>query len=154
VIVDSVTSFNVPPLVFLWVVVGIAVSAMVVRLIQPVSLYEAARTIDIGASLKDRVISCLEQIQQKTDESLTSLQLQDTSNKIQAVSMNKIAGYAMPRETKFIALVATFLIAFSFVEFFAPPATSTEIDFSPQIAAEADVLLKQIEAAKKGCGTE
>ncbi len=149
VIVDSVTAFNVPPLVFLWVVLGIAVSAMVVRLIRPVSLYEAARTIDIGASLKDRVISCLEQIQQKTDESLTSLQLQDTSNKIQAVSMNQIVRYAIPRETKFIALVAIFLIAFSFVEFFAPSATSTEIDFSPQIAAEADVLLKQIEEAKK-----
>ena len=149
VIVDSLTSFNVPLLAFLWGVIGIAIIAMVVRLIRPVSLYEAARTIDRGASLKDRVISCLEQIQQKTDEPLTPLQLQDTTNKIQAVSMNQIASYAVPPETKFIALVATFLIAFSFVEFFAPPATSTEIDFSPQIAAEADILLKQIETAKK-----
>ena len=63
--------------------------------------------------------------------------------------MNQIARYAIPRETKFIALVAIFLIAFSSFEFFAPPATSTEIDFSPQIAAEADILLKQIETAKK-----
>ena len=50
---------------------------------------------------------------------------------------------------KFIALVAIFLVGFSFVEFFAPTATSTEIDFSPQIAAEADTLLKEIEKAKK-----
>ena len=149
VIADSVTSFNVPPLVFLWVALGVAGGALVVRLIRPVSLDEAARTIDTDASLKDRVISGLEQIQQKTDEPLTALQLQDTSNRLRAVPVNQVARYAVPRETKFIALVAAFLIAFSFVEFFAPSATSTEIDFSPQIAAEADTLLKQIEEAKK-----
>ena len=148
VIADSVTSFNVPPLVFLWVAIGAAVSAMGVCLVRPVSLYEAARAIDTGASLNDRVISGLEQIQQKTHEPLTSLQLQDTSHKLQAVSTNRIVRYGVPRETKFVVLVVTFLIAFSFVEFFAPPATSTEIDFSPQIAAEADVLLKQIRKAK------
>lgn len=149
VIADSVTSFNVPPLVFFWVALGVALSALVIRFIRPVSLDEAARTIDTGASLKDRVISGLEQIQQKTDEPLTALQLQDTSNRLRAIPANQVARYAVPRETKFIALVASFLIIFSFVEFFAPPATSTEIDFSPQIAAEADTLLKQIEAAKK-----
>ena len=31
--------------------------------------------------------------------------------------MNQIAGYAVPRETKFIALVVAFLITFSFVDF-------------------------------------
>ena len=149
VIADSVTSFNVPPLVFFWVALAVAMSALVVRLIRPVSLDEAARTIDTGASLKDRVISGLEQIQQKTDEPLTALQLQDTSNRLQAVPVNQVARYAVPRETKFIALVTAFLIAFSFVEFFAPSATSTEIDFSPQIAAEADTLLKRIEVVKK-----
>lgn len=148
-IADGITAFNVPRVIFLWVTLGIAVSALGVCLIRPVSLHEAARTIDTEASLNDRVISGLEQLQQKTDEPLTPLQLQDTSNKLQAVSTHRLARYSVPRETKFIALVATFLIAFSFVEFFAPPATSTEIDFSPQIAAQADVLLKQIQAAKK-----
>ena len=150
VIADSVfTSFNIPPLVFLWVVLGIAVGALVFRLLRPVSLQEAARTIDTDASLKDRVISGLEQIQQQTSETLTALQLQDTTNRLQAVPVNQVARYTVPRETKFIALVAIFLVGFSFVEFFAPPATSTEIDFSPQIAAEADTLLKEIEKAKK-----
>ena len=149
VIVDSVTSFNIPPLVFLWVVLGIAIGALGFRLLRPVSLHDAARAIDTDASLKDRVISGLEQIQQGTDETLTALQLQDTSNRLQAVPMNKVARYTVPRETKFIALVAIFLVGFSFVEFFAPPATSTEIDFSPQIAAEAETLLQEIEKTKK-----
>ena len=149
VIADSVTSFNIPPLVFLWVVLGIAVAALVFRLFRPVSLNEAAQTIDTDASLKDRVISGLEQIQRRTGETLTVLQLQDTTNRLQAVPVNQVARYTAPRETKFIALVAIFLLAFSFVEFFAPPATSTDIDFSPQIAAEADTLLKEIEVAKK-----
>ena len=149
VIVDSLTSFNVPPLVFLWVALGGALGALGVRFIRPVRLDEAARTIDTGASLKDRVISGLEQIQQRTDEPLTALQLQDTADTLRTIHVNQIAGYAVPRETKFIALIVAFLIAFSFVEFFAPPATSTEIDFSPQIAAQADTLLKRIEAAKK-----
>lgn len=149
VIADSVTSFNIPPLVFLWVVLGIAVGAFVFRLLRPVSLQEAARTIDTDASLKDRVISGLEQIQQQTGETLTALQLQDTIKRLQTVPVNQVARYTVPRETKFIALVAIFLVGFSFVEFFAPPATSTEIDFSPQIAAEADTLLKEIEKAKK-----
>ena len=149
VLVDSVTSFNMPPLAFLWLFFSLAVLTLVICLIRPVSLYEAARAIDIGASLKDRVVSGLEQIQHKTRETLSALQLQDTSNRLQAVPVTRVARYAVPRETKFIALVAAFLIGFSFVEFFAPPATSTEIDFSPQIAAEADTFLKQIEAAKK-----
>lgn len=149
VIVDSVTSFNVPPLVFLWVMLGIAMGAFAVRLIRPVSLYETARRIDTDASLKDRVVSGLEQIQQQIDEPLTALQLQDTSNRLKAVPVKQVARYVVPRETKFIVLIAAFLVAFSFVEFFAPSATSTEIDFSPQIAAEADTLLKRIEEVKK-----
>ncbi len=149
VIADSVTAFNIPPMLFLWVALGIAVGAFVVRLLRPVSLAEAARAIDTDASLKDRVISGLEQIQRRTDETLTALQLQDTTNRLQAVPVNKVARYTVPRETKFIVLVAIFLVGFSFVEFFAPPATSTEIDFSPQIAAEADNLLNEIEKAKK-----
>ena len=149
VIADSVTAFNIPPMLFLWVALGIAIGAFVVRLLRPVSLAEAARAIDTDASLKDRVISGLEQIQRRTDETLTALQLQDTTNRLQAVPVNKVARYTVPRETKFIVLVAIFLVGFSFVEFFAPPATSTEIDFSPQIAAEADNLLNEIEKAKK-----
>ena len=149
VIVDSLTSFNIPPLVFLWVALGMGVVALVLQLFRPVSLQEAARTIDTDASLKDRVISGLEQIQRRTGETLTALQLQDTTKRLQAVPVNQVARYRVPRETKFIALVTIFLVAFSFVEFFAPPATSTEIDFSPQIAAEADTLLKEIEEAKK-----
>ena len=136
VIVDSVvTSFNIPPLVFLGIAGGIAVIALVVRLIRPVNLQEAARAIDIDASLKDRVVSGLEQIQRKTNETLTALQLQDTSKRLADVPIKKVARYTVPRETKFIVIVAIFLITFSFVEFFAPPATSTEIDFSPEIAA-------------------
>lgn len=149
VIADSVTSFNVPPLVFLWVALGGALGALGVCLVRPVRLDAAARAIDTGASLKDRVISGLEQIQQRADEPLTALQLRDTADTLRAVHVNQIAGYTAPRETKFIALIIAFLITFSFVEFFAPPATSTEIDFSPQIAAQADTLLKQIAAAKK-----
>ena len=150
VIVDSVvTSINIPPLVFLGVAGGIAAIAFFVCLIRPVNLYEAARAIDVDASLKERVVSGLEQIQRKTNETLTTLQLQDTSKRLQAVPIKQIARYAMPRETKYIAIVAIFLITFSFIEFFAPSATSTEIDFSPEIAAEAETLLKHIEEVKK-----
>ena len=148
-LIDSLTAFNIPRVALLWVALGIALIALVVRLIRPVSLYDAARSIDIGAALKDRVISGLEQIQRQTDETLTTLQLQDTSNRLQAVPVTQVARYSVPRETKFVALIAVFLVTLSFVEFFAPPAISTEIDFSPQIAAEAETLLKQIAEAKK-----
>ncbi len=148
-LVDSLTAFNIPRVALLWVALGIALIALVVRLIRPVSLYDAARSIDMGAALKDRVVSGLEQIQRQTDETLTTLQLRDTSNRLQAVPVTQVARYSVPRETKFVALIAVFLVTLSFVEFFAPPAISTEIDLSPQIAAEADTLLKQIAEAKK-----
>lgn len=148
-LVDSLTTFNIPLVVLLWVALGIALIALVVRLIRPVSLYDAARSIDMGASLKDRVVSGLEQIQHQTDETLTALQLRDTSNRLQAVPVAKVARYTVPRETKFVLLIAVFLVTLSFIEFFAPPAISTEIDLSPQIAAEAETLLKQITEAKK-----
>ena len=41
-LVDSFTAFNVPPRVFLWMVIGIAVIAMVKSLIRPVSLYRGS----------------------------------------------------------------------------------------------------------------
>ena len=149
VIVDSLlTSFNISPLVFLGVAGGICVIAFVYRLIRPIDLHQAAHAIDVDASLKDRVISGLEQIERKSNESLTALQLQDTANWLQNISIKKVARYVVPRETKYFALVAVFLAAFSFVEFFTPQATS-EIDYSPQIATHADALLKNIEEAKK-----
>ena len=150
VIVDSlITSFNIPPYAFACVAVGIALVSYIVRLIRPVDLHEAARVIDIDGSLKDRVVSGLEQIEHKSNETLSELQLKDTTERLQAIPLKQVARYTVPRETKYVALVAVFVVAFSFVEFFAPPATSTEIDYSPQIAAEADVLLNTIDEAKK-----
>ena len=150
VIVDSlVTSFNIPPLVFLWVACGIAVVAFVVRIVRPVDLLAAARAIDVDASLKDRVVSGLEQIERKTNETLTALQLQDTTKRLQTIPIKQVAKYKVPRETKFVVLVAIFLVAFSFVEFFKPTTTAAEIDYSAEIAAEADSLLKKIEEAQK-----
>ena len=148
-LVDSLTAFNTPRFMLLWVALGIALIALVVRLIRPVSLYDAARSIDMGAALKDRVVSGLEQIQRQTDETLTILQLRDTSNRLQTVPVAEVARFTVPRETKFVAVIAVCLVTLSLVEFFAPPAISTEIDFSPQIAAEAETLLKQITEAKK-----
>ncbi len=150
VIVDSlVSSFDIPPLAFLWFACGIAVIAFVARLVRPVDLLAAARAIDIDAALKDRVVSGLEQIERKSTETLTALQLQDTTKRLQAIPIKQVAKYKVPRETPFLVLVAIFLVAFTFVEFFTPPATSTEIDYSPEIAAEADAFLKKIEEAKK-----
>lgn len=148
-LVDSLTAFNIPRVALLWVALGIALIALVVCLFRPVSLYDAARSIDMGAALKDRVVSGLEQIQRQTGETLTALQLRDTTNQLQAIPVAQVARYTVPRETKFVALIAVFLVTLSFVEFFAPPAISTEIDLSPQIAAEAETLLKQIAEAKK-----
>ena len=150
VIADSLlSSFNIPPLFYLWVACGIAIIALVVRLIRPVDLQEAARAIDVDASLKDRVVSGLEQIERNSNETLTALQLQDTSNRLQSIPMKKVARFTVPRATKYVALEVIFIVAFSFVEFFAPQAISTEIDYSPQIAAEANVLLNAIDEVKK-----
>ncbi len=150
VIVDSlVASFNILPFVYACVACGIALAAFVACLMRPVDIYEAARAIDVDASLKDRVVSGLEQIEHKSNETLSALQLQDTSDRLQSIPLKQVARYKVPRETKYVALVAIFVVVFSFVEFFAPPATSTEIDYSPQIAAEADVLLNTIDEAKK-----
>ena len=97
-LVDSLTIFNIPRVALLWVALGIALIALAVRLIRPVSPYEAARAIDVGASLKDRVVSGLEQIQHQTDETLTALQLRDTSNRLQAVPVAK--GCALYRSAR------------------------------------------------------
>lgn len=150
VIVDSLaTSFNIPPLTFLWVACGIAAIAFIVRLVRPINLLEAARAIDVDASLKDRVVSGLEQIERQTNETLTALQLRDTSKRLQAIPIKQVAKYKVPRETFFIALVAIFLVGFTYVEFFAQPTTAAEADYSAEIASEADSLIKKIEEAKK-----
>lgn len=148
-IIDSLTTFNVSPLILLWLTLGISAAALIMIALRPASLYEAAREIDTAASLKDRTVSALEFIQRPPGEALTELQIRDTFNHLQSIPTKQVAHYAVPRETKFVLLIALVLLAFSYVEFFAPSATSTEIDYSPQIAAEAEPLLKQIEEAKK-----
>ena len=149
-IVDSfIATFDISPFLLLWTALGLSAIALAVSLLRPINLHEAARTIDIKASLKDRAVSGLEFIQRQTDEMLTALQLKDTSDRLQSVPAKEVVRYSVPRETKFIALIMAVGLAFSFIEFFDPPEAPATIDFSPQIAAETDHLLKQIEEAEK-----
>ena len=149
-IIDSfIATFDISPLILLWSALGLSAIALTVSLLRPINLREAARTIDLRVSLKDRAVSGLEFIQRQTDEMLTALQLKDTSNRLQSVTAKEVVRYAVPRETKFIALITIVALAFSFIEFFDPPEAPATIDFSPQIAAETDHLLKQIKESEK-----
>ena len=149
-IIDSfIATFDISPLILLWSALGLSAIALTVSLLRPSNLHEAARTIDLRVSLKDRAVSGLEFIQRQTDEMLTALQLKDTSDRLQSVTAKEVVRYAVPRETKFIALIMIVALAFSFIEFFDPPEAPATIDFSPQIAAETDHLLKQIKESEK-----
>ena len=149
-VVDSfIATFDISPLVLLWTVLGLSIIALIASLLHPINLHAAARTIDLKASLKDRAVSGLEFIQRQTDEMLTALQLKDTSDRLQSVTAKEVVRYSVPRETKFIALIMAVGLAFSFIEFFDPPEAPATIDFSPQIAAETDHLLKQIKESEK-----
>ncbi len=149
-VVDSfIATFDISPLVLLWAVLGISAIALTASVLCPINLHEAARTIDVRASLKDRAVSGLEFIQRQTDEMLTALQLKDTSDCLQSVAAKEVVRYSIPRETKFVALIMAVGLVFSYIEFFAPPEAPATIDFSPQIAAEADHLLKQIKESEK-----
>ena len=149
-IVDSfIATFDISPFLLLWTALGFSAIALAVSLMRPINLHEAARTIDIKASLKDRAVSGLEFIQRQTDEMLTALQLKDTSDRLQSLTAKQVVRYSVPRETKFIALIMVVGLAFSFIEFFDPPEAPATVDFSPQIAAETDHLLKQIKESEK-----
>ena len=148
--VDSfIATFDISPLILLWSALGLSAIALAVSLLRPINLHEAARTIDLRAALKDRAVSGLEFIQRQTDEMLTALQLKDTSDRLQSVAAKQVVRYSVPRETKFIALIMAVGLAFSFIEFFEPPEAPATVDFSPQIAAETDPLLKQIKESEK-----
>ena len=94
-------------------------------------------------------MSGLEFIQRQTGEVLTALQLKDASDRLQLVAAKQVVRYSVPRETKFIVLIIAVGLAFSYIEFFDPPEAPATVDFSPQIAAETDPLLKQIKEAEK-----
>ena len=149
-VVDSfIVTFDISPFILLWTVLGLSVIALIVSLLRPINLHEAARTIDLKAALKDRAVSGLEFIQRQTSEILTALQLKDTSDRLQSVTAKQVVRYSVPRETKFIALIMAVGLAFSYIEFFDPPEAPATVDFSPQIAAETDPLLKQIKESEK-----
>ena len=149
-IVDSfIATFDISPFLLLWTALGLSAIALAVSLLRPINLHEAAQTIDVKASLKDRAVSGLEFIQRQTDEMLTALQLKDTSDRLQSVTAKQVVRYSVPRETKFVALIMVVGLAFSFIEFFDPPEAPATVDFSPQIAAETDHLLKQIKESEK-----
>ena len=149
-IIDSfIATFDISPFLLLWTALGLSAIGLIVSLLRPINLHEAARTIDLKASLKDRAVSGLEFIHRQTDEMLTALQLKDTSDRLQSVTAKEVVRYSVPRETKFIALITVVALAFSFIEFFDPPEAPATIDFSPQIAAETDHLLKQIKESEK-----
>ena len=148
--VDSfIATFDISPFLLLWTALGLSAIGLIVSLLRPINLHEAARTIDLKAALKDRAVSGLEFIQRQTDEMLTALQLKDTSDCLQSVPAKEVVRYSVPRETKFIALIMAVGLAFSFIEFFDPPEAPAIVDYSPQIAAETDHLLKQIEESEK-----
>ena len=145
-VVDSfIASFDISPIVLLWSALGISAIGLIASLFRPINLQAAARTIDVRASLKDRAVSGLEFIQHQTDEVLTGLQLKDTSDRMETVPAKEVVSYSIPRETKFAALVIVVGLAFSYIEFFTPAEAPATLNLSPQIAAEADHLLKQIE---------
>ncbi len=144
-----VATFDISPLVLLWTGLGLSSIALIVSLLRPINLHEAARTIDVKAALKDRVVSGLEFIQRQTHEMLTALQLKDTSDRLQSVTAKEVVRYSIPGEIKFLVLILVVGLAFSFIEFFDPPEAPATVDFSPQIFAETDYLLKQIEGAEK-----
>ena len=149
-VVDSfIATFDISPLVLLWTVLGLSAIALIVSLLRPTNLHEAARIIDLKAALKDRAVSGLEFIQRQTDEMLTALQLKDTSDRLQSVTAKEVVRYSVPRETKFIALIMAVGLAFSYIEFFNPPEAPATVDYSPQIAAETDHLLKQVKESEK-----
>ena len=149
-IVDSfIATFDISPVLLVWMTLGLSAIALAVNLLRPINLHEAARTIDIKASLKDRAVSGLEFIQRQTDEMLTTLQLKDTSDRLQSVTAKEVVCYSVPRETKFIALIMAVGLTFSFIEVFDSSEAPATVDFSPQIAAETDHLLKQIEELEK-----
>ena len=149
-VVDSfITTFDISPIVLLWAAIGISIIGLIVSLFRPINLQAAAQTIDVSASLKDRAASGLEFMQQQTDEVLTALQLKDTSDRLEKVPVNEVVSYSIPRETKFTVLVIVVALAFSYIEFFTPVEAPATLDFSPQIAAEADHLLKQIEKVEE-----
>ena len=149
-VVDSfIATLDVSPFILLWTVLGLSVIALAVSLLRPINLHEAARTIDRKAALKDRAVSGLEFIQRQTGEVLTALQLKDASDRLQLVAAKQVVRYSVPRETKFIALIIAVGLAFSYIEFFDPPEAPATVDFSPQIAAETDPLLKRIKEVEK-----
>ena len=149
-IIDSfIATFDISPLILLWSALSLSAIGLIVSLLRPINLHEAARTIDLKAALKDRAVSGLEFIQRQTDEMLTALQLKDTSDRLQLVAAKEVVRYSIPRETKFIALIVVVGLALSFIEFFDPPEAPATVDYSPQIAAETDHLLKQIKESEK-----
>lgn len=145
-VVDSfIASFNISPILLLWAALSISAIGLIASLFRPIDLQAAARTIDVRASLKDRAVSGLEFMQHQTDDVLTGLQLKDTSDRMETVPDKEVVSYSIPRETKFAALVIIVALAFSYIEFFTPAEAPATLNLSPQIAAEADHLLKQIE---------
>jgi hypothetical protein len=146
-VIDSLTEFNVAPLVLLWLILCVSGVTLVFSALRPVSLHEAARTIDRVGTLKDRVVSALEFMQRPPDEPLTELQIKDTMNHLQ--TPDQVARYSIPRKTALCALIMAVLLTLSFVEFLGPSVTSDEIDYSLQIAEETEPLLKHIEEIKE-----
>jgi len=148
-LIDSLTSFDLSPLIPLWLGIGITSAVLTVSLVRPIGLYEAARRIDEAASLKDRTISALEFIRRPADDALTELQIRDTFNHLRRIPNEWIIRRSVPREAILCVLVVALLILLSCVEFLSPQADSTEIDYSPLIAAETQNLFKQIEEMKR-----
>ena len=100
-------------------------------------------------------ISGLEQIQHRTDETLTALQLQDTSNRLQAMPINKVARYTVPRETKFYCAcrhISCWILVRRVFRAISDFNGNRLLTADSQ--READTLLKEIEKTKKRSRTE
>lgn len=148
-LIDSLTSFNLPPVIPLWLGIGTTLAVLTVSLIRPIDLYETARRIDEVASLKDRTVSALEFIRRCPDEALTEMQIRDTFNHLRQIPDKAIIRFSIPREFILFPLAIGLVAAFSYIEFSSPKAELRELDYSSVIAAETENLFKQIEEMKR-----
>jgi hypothetical protein len=142
VVLDRLQWISAPPEYVAALLAAGALIGVVLGLLQPVSMMDAARLADRRLGLKERLSSGLDFVQRGADDPMTAAQIEDAVGHARGLRPREVFEFRLPREAKFFAGSLALLLGLVFLPELA-------VFQSPKVNAEKTAIKKEGERIEK-----
>jgi hypothetical protein len=142
VVLDRLQWISAPPEYVAALLAAGALIGVVLGLMQPVSMMDAARLADRRLGLKERLSSGLDFVQRGADDPMTAAQIEDAVGHARGLRPREVFEFRLPLEAKFFAGSLALLLGLVFLPELA-------VFQSPKVKAEKTAIKKEGERIEK-----